>query len=130
MAVTFTDVVDPGPPQMMDGVGQGQHGRGTDPTGATTKVTPLKQKIVTLTFSGTYLTGGYAITVAQMGGLKAKFVDADLVGGFVLVPAYNADGTVQVELWRRAAEDAVLEEVANAAATVAVFRVMVWGNEP
>lgn len=128
MALVATDAIDPGPPQVMDGIAPG-FGPGTPVTGATSELKTLKSKLVTLTFSGTYASGGYTLSTDQMGGLKALFVSMGNASGYVMTPTYNADGTIVVKLYRRAADAAVLAEVPNTTAIAFVARLFVMGRE-
>lgn len=128
MTTIVTDVIDPGPPQVADGVAPG-YGPGVPSTGATNELKTLKQKIVTLTYSATYATGGITLTTDQMGGLKALFARGSAGGGYVVVPNYIADGTLRVRLFWRAADDAVLAEVPNGTAVATVKRLFVIGRE-
>lgn len=126
MTLVITDAVDPGPPQIMDGIAPGS-GPGTDASTIGTK--PLKQKLVTLTYSSTYATGGDALSVARMGGLKALFVMAPPVGGVFYQPIYNVDGTVTLKQFVKGSDDAVLAELPNATAMARTVVLLVWGRE-
>lgn len=128
MAVVVTDAIDPGPPHVADGIAPG-HGPGVVVAGTTGALKTLKSKLVTLTFSGTYAAGGYALSVAQMGGLKALFVVGDQGGGYVFVPTYNSDGTITLQLYWRAADTTVLGEVPDTTAIAFVGHVLVLGRE-
>lgn len=129
MTTVVTDVVDPGPPQVADGIAPG-YGPGVPASGATNELKTLKQKIVTLTYSATYATGGIALTPDQMGGLKAIFARGSAGGGYVTVPSYNAaTGVCTVKLFWRAADNGVLAEVPNGTAVATVKRLFVIGRE-
>lgn len=122
MALVITDAIDPGPVQSQDGL---------TPVAMNTEagLKPLKQKPLTLTYSGTYATGGTTLTVAQMCGLKALFATARDTGGYTIVPTYNAGGTLTLKLFWRAADNVVQGEVPNTTAIAFTARLYVFGRE-
>lgn len=128
MTLVITDALDPGPAQVADGVGPGS-GPGTAATGSTGGLKPLKRKFITLTYSGTYATGGNAIAVNRMGGLNALFVYAPPTGGVFYQPTYETDGSVTLKQFVKGSDDAVLAELPNATAMSRVVRLMVIGRE-
>lgn len=129
MALVVTDAIDPGPPQCCDGIAPGI-GPGTAATGGTAGLKTLKQKLLTLTYSGTYSTGGSTITVAQMADLNALFAHAmGVTSGYVLVPVYNNDGTLTVKLFWRAGDNAAGGEVTDTTAISFTARLLVMGRE-
>lgn len=126
MTTIVTDVVDPGPPQAYDDTTPiSTNAPSGLPAGV---VRPLRQKIITLTYSATYATGGRTLTTDEMGGLKALFVRGSAGGGYVTVPVYNVDGTVTIKLFWRAADAAVLAEVPDGTAVATVKRVTIIGR--
>lgn len=126
MTTIVTDVVDPGPPQAYDDTTPiSTNAPSGLPAGV---VRPLRQKIITLTYSATYLTGGIVLTTDQMGGLAALFARGSAGGGYMVVPTYHADGTLTVKLFWRAADAAVLAEVPNATAVATVKRLFIIGR--
>lgn len=127
MALVVTDALDPGLAQVADGISPG-FGPGVIVGGSTTGRKTLKQKIVTLTFSGTYATGGELINKNKLGGLFALFCVADPAGGFLYVPTYETDGTITLKLFWKV-NDAVFAEITNGTAISTVVRLMVWGRE-
>lgn len=128
MTLVVTDAVDPGPAMVADGIAPGP-GPGTAATGSTAGLKHLKQKIITLTYSGTYATGGDAITVARMAGLNALFVCAPPTGGVFYQPTYNVDGSVTLKQFVKGSNDAVLAELPNATAMSRVVKLFVIGRE-
>lgn len=125
MAMVTTDALDPGQPHVMDGIAPG-HGPGA-PHAGTSVLKTLKQKILTLTFSGTYATGGYTLALVDMAGLSCLFARA-VGGGYIVHPTYNVDGTVTLKLYWKI-DDAVSAEITNGTALATVMRLLVIGRE-
>lgn len=129
MALVVTDAIDPGPPMVCDGISP-RTGGGTIVANSTSGTKQLVQKLLTLTYSGTYTTGGTTLTVAQMSGVAVLFAaQGGPAGGLLVVPTYHADGTLTLKLYWRAANTAVLGEVPNTTAISDVIRLLVIGRE-
>lgn len=128
MTLVVTDAVDPGPAHVAQGINPG-YGRGNPVPGSTNLLKTLKSKIITLTYSATYATGGDTLSTAQLGGLAALFVKGMNTGGLRIVPTYVGDGTVTLKLFWKAANAAVFGEVPNTTAIAFTAKLLVIGRD-